>query len=110
MRVHLLKNETIEKYAFNNAQSRKPLETWLTSLKTADWNRPEDILERFCSADLLGNGTNRVVFDIGGNRYRIICHYFFAETEVLLSIRWIGTHTHYSKLCNEGRQYTIRNY
>jgi mRNA interferase HigB len=33
----------------------------------ADWNEPGDISETFRSADLLGNGSNRVVFDIAGN-------------------------------------------
>lgn len=110
MRVHLLKKSTIKNYAANNVQSKAGLEKWLVAIKKARWNTPEDIQLKFGAADLLGNGTNRVVFDIGGNRYRIICEYSFGENEVLLFVRWVGTHSHYTKLCKEGRQYTIRNF
>jgi mRNA interferase HigB len=110
MKIHLIKKQTVKNYAANNAQSRESLDTWLREIKKANWNRPEDIRQNFCSVDFLGNGTDRVVFDIGGNRYRIICQYRFVKSEVRLYVRWIGTHTHYSKLCSEGRQYTIRNY
>ena len=64
----------------------------------------------FGSADLLGNGSNRVVFDIGGNNYRMICKYQFLESEVRLYIKWIGTHAQYTKLCNNNNQYNINIY
>jgi mRNA interferase HigB len=110
MRVHLLKKQTIKNYAVNNAQSKVGLDKWLLTIKKTNWNSPEDILVDFGSADLLGNGTNRIVFDIGGNRYRIICQYYFGGKKVHLLVRWIGTHTHYTKLCKDGRQYTICNF
>ena len=110
MKVHLLKKQTIEGYAANNARSRSSLKLWLLATKAADWNNPEDILKAFSSADLLGNSFDRVVFDIGGNNYRIICHYVFGEKEVHLFVCRIGTHAEYSKLCTEKKQYTISSY
>jgi mRNA interferase HigB len=110
MKIHLVKKQTIKNYAANNAQSRELLDAWLRAIKKEDWNRPEDIWQKFGSADLLGKGTNRVVFDIGGNRYRIICLYYVGKKKVHLLVRWIGTHTHYTKLCKDGRQYSICNY
>jgi mRNA interferase HigB len=61
----------------------------------------------FPTADLLGNGSNRVVFDIGGNNYRMICSYYFSSSTVHLFVKWIGTHSDYDKLCKERKQYTI---
>jgi|SRR5688500_4585852 mRNA interferase HigB len=110
MKIHLLKKQTIEKYAKDNARSRSSLELWFLAVKGSDWNRPEDILKTFNSADLLGRGTDRVIFDIGGNKYRIICHYVFGEKEVHLFVCWIGTHAEYTKLCSEMKQYTISSY
>jgi mRNA interferase HigB len=110
MKVHLLKRQTIEKYAEENARSRSSFRLWLLAIKGADWSSPEDILKTFNSADLLGNGTDRVVFDIGGNNYRMICHYVFGEKEVHLFVCWIGTHAEYTKVCNEKRQYEISSY
>lgn len=75
MKVHLIKRQTIEEYEKHNARSRSSFGLWKSTIKGVDWNSPENILETFGSADLLGNGTDRVVFDIGGNNYRMICHY-----------------------------------
>ena len=49
-------------------------------------------------------------FNIGGNNYRMICKYHFGATRVHLFIQWIGTHTEYTKLCNESKQFDINNY
>jgi mRNA interferase HigB len=62
------------------------------------------------SADLLGDGSNRIVFNIGGNNYRMICKYVFGEKQVHLFVCWIGTHTAYVKLCNKKEQYTVNIY
>lgn len=107
MRVHLIKKQTIEDFAIANVQSRKALEEWLGKLKYADWILPIDIQETFGSADLLGNGSNRVVFDIGGNHYRIICKYIFGDKQVHLFVCWIGNHNNYDKLCRKNEQYTV---
>src|ERR1051326_8227686 len=104
MKVHLIKKQTIEEYAAKNARSRSSFENWLTTLKYADWNKPEDIQDTLSSTDLLGKGTNRVVFDIAGNNYRMICKYAFGEKQVHLFVCWIGTHGEYDKLCDDNKQ------
>lgn len=109
MRVHLIKKETIESYAKGNARSRGSLQDWLSKLKYADWNDPEDIQCTF-NSDLLGNGSSRVVFDIGGNNYCMICKYWFGLTNVHLYVKWIGTHAEYNKLFKNGRQYTVDDF
>jgi mRNA interferase HigB len=110
MRVHLIKKSTVEEFVSENERSKPSFQIWLTVIKYADWNKPEDIQNTFGSADLLGNGTYRIVFNIGGNNYRMICHYVFGENLVRLFICWIGTHAQYSKLCKEGKQYNINLY
>jgi mRNA interferase HigB len=110
MKVNLIKRKTLENFARSNSRSRISLKIWLTIITSADWRKPEDIKETFCSADLLGKGSNRVVFDIAGNHYRIICAYHFGESKVHLYIKWIGTHVEYTKICNENKQYAINNY
>lgn len=110
MKVHLIRKETIEEYAKHNARSRPSLQDWLSKLKYADWEISEDIQETFSSADLLGNGSDRVVFDIGGNNYRMICKYWFGASRVHLYVKWIGTHAGYNGLCKKNKQYTIDDY
>lgn len=67
-----------------NAQSKKAFEIWLAIIKRADWNTPQDIIRTFNSADILGQSSNRVVLNIGGNKYRIICQYFGQQKAHLL--------------------------
>lgn len=110
MKVHLIKKQTIENFDQKNARSRSSFRLWLSVLKRADWNNTNDIQETFGSADLLGKGSDRVVFDIGGNNYRMICHYVFGEKEMHLFVCWIGTHAEYTKLCDDKKQYIISDY
>ena len=110
MKVHLIKKQSIEDYVHENAQSRPPFSLWLSIIKVSRWKVPKDIITTFNSADILGKGSKRVVFNIGGNKYRMICSYHFGKTRVHLFVKWIGTHSQYTKLCNSGKQYTINRY
>jgi len=110
MKVHLIKAQTIRNYVLKNARSKVSFEDWVSKVKFADWSVPEDIKRTFNAADLLGKSSHRVVFNIGGNTYRMICKYAFGENEVHLFVCWIGTHAGYDKLCNEQKQYSINKY
>ena len=63
-------------------------------VKAADWSKPTDIKEIFRSADILAN--ERVVFNIGGNKYRLIVAVHYAGKRVF--VRFIGTHAEYDKV------------
>jgi mRNA interferase HigB len=110
MKVHLIKKQSIEDYVLKNARSKASFEVWLSILKRVDWNEPNEIKSTFNSADILGKDSERVVFNIGGNNYRLICKYHFGNSCVHLFIKWIGTHAEYTKLCNEGKQYGVDIY
>lgn len=110
MKVRLIKRKSIEDFALQNARSRSSFRIWLALLKRADWNEPGNIADTFGSADLLGKGSNRVVFDIAGNNYRMICKYHFGITRLHLYIKWIGTHAEYTELCDNNEQYTVNIY
>lgn len=110
MKVHLIRKETIIAFTKQNAQGRASFDEWCTKLKYADWALPADIKVTFPSTDLLGKGSARAVFDIGGNKYRMIGKYAFGDKQVHLFICWIGTHAQYDKLCNSGEQYKVNDY
>ena len=110
MKVHLIRKETVENFAANNAQCRASMAEWLTKVKNADWEKPSDMQATFRSADLLGKSSNRVVFDIGGNNYRMICKYAFGEKQAHLFVCWMGTHAVYDELCDNNEQYTVSIY
>ncbi len=110
MRIHLLKEKTIRNYVIGNRNSQVFFEEWLSLIKKSDWEKVSDIVGTFNSSDILGGGTNRVVFNIGGNNYRVICQYSFGSTSVHLFVCWIGTHAEYTKLCKLNKQYSINVY
>ena len=110
MRVHLIKEETLKIFSINHPTSLVSFQKWIIKLKNANWQQPGDIKLTYNSADILGRGSNRVIFDIGGNKYRMICKYVFGTKEVHLFVCWIGTHAGYDKICSENLQYTINVY
>jgi mRNA interferase HigB len=71
--------------------ARQHLEAWVDEVRKADWRQPADIKAQFRSASILKN--RRVVFNIGGNTYRLIVA--IAYRCGALYIKFIGTHAEY---------------
>lgn len=110
MKVHLIKERTIRKYIERHAESGPSFEGWIRKVFAADWNLPDDMKQTFGSADLLGKSSSRVVFDVHGNNYRMICKYAFGSRNVRLYVCWLGTHAEYDQLCRNNEQFTVFNY
>ena len=87
MKVHLIKIQSLLHYTQNNCQSKTSINNWLNVLKYVNWERPSDIINTFNTADILGKNTNRVVFNIGGNKYRLICKYVFGNKRIHLFVK-----------------------
>ena len=110
MKIHLIKKQTLEDFSRQHPRSKTSFEDWVEKLKFSDWEQPADMKLTFNTADLLGKGSNRMIFDIAGNNYRMICKYVFGATQVHLFVCWIGTHAEYDKICKHGDQFTISLY
>jgi mRNA interferase HigB len=89
----LVGQDKIDAFVKRNAQARKSMQAWVTEVKHAHWNTPQDIKNRYRSADFLKN--NRVIFDIKGNSYRLLVKVAY-HTGVVF-VEWIGTHGEYDK-------------
>ena len=74
--------------------AEQPLRAWVHIIKAADWSRPTDVKSMFRSVDILGN--DRVVFNIGGNKYRLVVAVHYRGKRVY--IRFIGTHGAYDRI------------
>jgi len=74
--------------------SEDPLKTWYKEASNAKWNSPADIKNDYPKASILKAG--RVVFNIYGNKYRLITHINYLRQWVF--IRFIGTHNDYDKI------------
>lgn len=71
-----------------------PLQRWYHFVASAQWNNISDLKADFPSADYIGN--QRFVFNIGGNKYRLIVVVKFVMGYVF--IRFVGTHQEYDKI------------
>ena len=60
----------------------------------SNWNKLADVKETFSDIDFVGN--DRYVFNIGGNKYRLVAMIHFSTRTVY--IRFIGTHKEYDKI------------
>ncbi|MGD1863790.1 MAG: type II toxin-antitoxin system HigB family toxin [Phormidesmis sp.] len=86
-----------EFYSQNNAKyaDAKPgLDAWYQEAKKAEWRNPGDIKKLYKSASILKGG--RVVFNIAGNKYRLIVWINYAAQ--IVYICFIGTHRQYDKI------------
>ena len=71
-----------------------PLRIWFKKVEQAKWKNINHLKNEFPFADYVGN--NRVVFDIKGNKYRIVVIIFFDGQKTY--IRFVGTHAEYDKI------------
>lgn len=76
------------------SDAEQPLRAWVHIVRAAEWSRPTDVKEMFRSADILRN--ERVVFNIGGNKYRLVAAVHYRGKRVY--VRFIGTHREYDEI------------
>ena len=76
-------------------QAEIPLRAWYGVASQADWSRPQDIKDDFgATVDFVAD--NRVIFDIAGNKYRLIVHVSYRYKRML--VKFIGTHKDYDRI------------
>ena len=76
------------------AEMRGPVLAWHQHVRHADWSRPADVKADFGNASILRDG--RVVFNIAGNKYRLVVWINYAYRVVY--IRFFGTHEEYDAI------------
>ncbi|MDX2064699.1 MAG: type II toxin-antitoxin system HigB family toxin [Fimbriimonadaceae bacterium] len=75
-------------------EAEEPLTAWYAHANAAMWGNWSDVKADYPSADWVGN--SRVVFNIGGNKYRLVVKMEFAKQ--MIFIRFIGTHQEYDEI------------
>ena len=76
------------------ADAREPTMAWYREVAKADWATPADVKRAIRSASVLKDG--RVVFNIAGNKYRIVVWINYPYRVVY--VRFIGTHRQYDAI------------
>jgi mRNA interferase HigB len=89
--MRIIARRTLREFWEKHPDTEQPLKAWFATVKSADWQQPADVKTSFRHASFVG--TNRVVFNVKGNHYRLIAaiDYRFG----IVYIRFIGSHRDY---------------
>jgi mRNA interferase HigB len=79
------------------ADAKGALQSWYDEATKASWQIPRDIKEQYRSASICGN--NRVVFNIAGNKYRLVVEMQYRTG--MTWVKFVGTHAQYDKIIVE---------
>jgi len=93
--VRVLGEAVLARFATKHADARGPLQRFLDIAQNAQWRHYAAVKDTFRSTDR-GKQTGRLIFDIGGNKYRLIASVDFAEQ--LLVIEQVLTHEDYERV------------
>ena len=74
--------------------AKKQMTAWYNYCATAKWSTPHKIKGDLRNASILKN--NRVVFNLCGNKYRIVVLMDYVRYGML--IRFVGTHKEYDEI------------
>ncbi len=92
--MRVLSKKTLKTYWTIHQDCEQQLKTWYKESEEAIWKNPRDIKRDYPSASFLED--NRVLFNIKGNKYRIIVKVNYDYG--IAWIRFVGTHAEYDKI------------
>lgn len=90
--MRIISKKALRKFWQRYAEAERPLLNWHKITRKADWNNLTDVRKDFSHADSVGHC---VVFNIGGNKYRLITKMNFRRQ--IVYVRFVLTHNEYTK-------------
>ena len=92
--MRVIAKKILREFWEKHVDSEHQLKTWYKEASKAIWTNPSDIKSEYAKASILKSG--RVVFNISGNKYRLVVEINYERLWVF--IRFIGTHSDYDKI------------
>lgn len=89
--MRIIARSTLREFWEVHAEVESALRAWIDDVAHADWQSPADVKSIYANASIIAN--NRVVFNVKGNKYRLIVHVRYDIS--IIFIRFIGTHREY---------------
>ena len=90
--MRIIKRGTLEAFWRLHADAKSSLEAWYAVVRRATWQTPAELKRVYANADFVGR---RTVFNIAGNKYRLIARVNFRSQRVF--VLFLLTHGEYSK-------------
>jgi mRNA interferase HigB len=95
--MRIISRKKLTEFTKNNPQyadAKSSIDAWYYEAKNANWGSPTDIKAKYKNASILKG--SRVVFNIAGNKYRLVVSINFSAKIVF--IRFLGTHKQYDQI------------
>ena len=92
--MRVIARSTLISFWEQYADAEGPLKAWFAEAKKATWQTMADIKQQYRSASIIDS--ERVVFNIGGNKYRLVVKFWFPGQTIW--IKFIGTHKEYDTI------------
>jgi mRNA interferase HigB len=96
--VHVLSKRRLQEFWHRHPDAEAPLRAWHAMMRGKRYGHPHELRADFPAASLLGAG--RTVFNIGGNKYRLVVTMRYDMGRVF--VRHVLTHAAYDRLAMEG--------
>ena len=97
--MHVITRQRLQTFWSQHSDSEVPLRAWLAIIRRKRYTGPHDVRRDFSSASFLGQW--RTIFNIGGNKYRLVVDMRYDLGRVY--IRHILTHDDYTRRTREGK-------
>lgn len=90
--VHVITRKRIREFAKTHREAEEPLRVWYAIMSNTDFRSFAELKQVFSSVDKVWKFT---VFDIGGNKFRLIAAIHYNRKKVY--IRHVLTHAEYDR-------------
>lgn len=93
--MQVIARRTLRLFWEKHPPAERPIKTWYAQVAKALWQGPAEVKAQFGSTvDFVAD--NRAIFDVGGNKYRLVVHISYPFKRVL--VKFVGTHAEYDRI------------
>lgn len=92
--MRVISRKCLNELGRKHPDAKPGLDAWFHEAEGADWANPAHVKAQYATASILKNG--RVVFNIGGNKYRLVVRINYSYRVVY--VRFAGTHSEYDQI------------
>jgi mRNA interferase HigB len=87
--MQVIARRTLRLFWERHPQAEGPLRAWFSFATAAHWKSPSEVKRQFgTTVDFMSD--NRAIFDVGGNKYRLVVHISYVFGRVLVN-SWAPT-------------------
>lgn len=92
--MRLIARRTLREFWERHPDAEQSLRAWFHDVERADWASPADVKRIYANVSIVGD--NRLVFNIHGNKYRLVAAVNYQYR--MCYVRFVGTHRAYDRI------------